>query len=78
MQDKPARIGDDDPRNGASSLQKFDGEDLGVGVRIASQKKQQAEWADRQCAEKKAIQVCLCPLRVCPLVRVMDVLSSLH
>ena len=26
----PARIGDSDPRLGASSLQKFDGEDLGA------------------------------------------------
>lgn len=28
--DSPARIGDEDPRLGVSSLQKFDGEDLSV------------------------------------------------
>lgn len=28
--DAPARVGDDDQRNGPSSLQKFDGEDLTV------------------------------------------------
>lgn len=28
--DDPARVGDDDPRLGASSMQRFDGEDLSV------------------------------------------------
>jgi hypothetical protein len=34
--DKPARVHDDDPRCGISSMQKFDGEDLNSKVRLIS------------------------------------------
>jgi len=35
--DKPARIGDNDPRCGVSSLQMFEGEDLGMAERVKQQ-----------------------------------------
>jgi len=31
--DRPARVGDDDPRCGPASMQRFDGEDLSVSSR---------------------------------------------
>lgn len=34
--DRPARVSDDDPRCGAASLQKFEGEDLNSKVRLNS------------------------------------------
>ncbi|GET86587.1 flagellar protofilament ribbon protein-like protein [Leishmania tarentolae] len=50
----PARVGDDDPRNGPSSLQKFEGEDLDYAARKAAQQRQQRQWAQQQVNEKLA------------------------
>ena len=46
----PPRVGDFDPRCGASSLQIFAGEDLKKGDRIKMQEIQMRDW----CAQKKA------------------------
>lgn len=51
--DKPARVSDDDPRCGISSLQKFDGEDLNSKARTQYQKEQLREWAEQQMREKR-------------------------
>ena len=51
--DKPARVSDDDPRCGISSLQKFDGEDLNNKARTKFQNEQLREWANQQAREKK-------------------------
>ena len=53
----PARVGDDDARIGASSLQRFDGEDLAAGERRRTQLAQQHHWCEKQAAEKKAAQL---------------------
>lgn len=37
MKDRPARVGDNDPRCGVSSLQLFEGEDLGKQQRVKQQ-----------------------------------------
>ncbi|KAG5485040.1 hypothetical protein LSCM1_07120 [Leishmania martiniquensis] len=50
----PARVGDNDPRNGPSSLQKFEGEDLDFAARRAAQQRQQRQWAQQQVNEKLA------------------------
>lgn len=50
--DIPARVGDDDPRLGVSSLQKFEGEDLDSKARRAAQAEQQRRWAEAQTDEK--------------------------
>lgn len=50
----PARVGDEDPRNGASSLQRFEGEDLDARARRAAQQLQQHSWAQQQVEEKLA------------------------
>ena len=50
----PARLGDDDPRCGASGLQKFSGEDLRAGERRKAQLAQAAAWHEAQAAEKAA------------------------
>ncbi|KPI86942.1 flagellar protofilament ribbon protein-like protein [Leptomonas seymouri] len=50
----PARVGDEDPRNGPSSMQKFEGEDLDYAARRAAQQRQQREWAQQQENEKLA------------------------
>lgn len=50
----PARVGDEDPRNGPSSMQKFEGEDLDFAARRAAQQRQQREWAQQQTNEKLA------------------------
>ncbi|WIA12984.1 hypothetical protein OEZ85_006596 [Tetradesmus obliquus] len=52
-QELPARLGDDDPRCGPASLQKFAGEDLTVGERTAAQMEQCKAWWDEQTAAKK-------------------------
>lgn len=52
--DLPARVGDEDPRNGPSSLQKFEGEDLDYKARRAAQQLQQRSWAQQQVNEKLA------------------------
>ena len=51
--DKPARVSDDDPRCGISSLQKFDGEDLNSKARNKFQQEQLREWTTQQAREKK-------------------------
>lgn len=50
----PARVGDEDPRAGVSSLQMFDGEDLKAGERRKMQMAQQAAWVAQQTEEKLA------------------------
>jgi hypothetical protein len=50
--DLPARVSDADPRNGASGLQKFEGEDLDQPNRKALQQEQQRKWAQQQVDEK--------------------------
>lgn len=49
--DKPARVSDDDPRCGISSLQKFLGEDLNSDERKKLQQAQLREWSEQQSAE---------------------------
>ncbi|KAG2499975.1 hypothetical protein HYH03_002260 [Edaphochlamys debaryana] len=51
----PARVGDDDVRLGASSLQKFDGEDLSAGDRKKAQIEQNVDWWAEQTAIKEAL-----------------------
>ena len=51
---RPARLGDDDPRAGASGMQKFDGEDLDAGARRMALTEQAAAWYAAQTAEKRA------------------------
>merc|ERR1711976_1145797 len=51
--DKPARVTDDDPRCGISSLQKFDGEDLNNKARTKFQNEQLREWSASQAREKE-------------------------
>lgn len=51
--DKPARVSDDDPRCGISSIQKFDGEDLNNKARSKFQQEQLREWAEQQKKEKE-------------------------
>lgn len=50
--DKPARVHDDDPRCGISSLQKFDGEDLNSKARKKFQNEQARKWHEAQMREK--------------------------
>jgi hypothetical protein len=50
--DVPARISDNDPRIGISSLQRFEGEDLAVKKRDALQKEQMRIWTQEQLYEK--------------------------
>ncbi|XP_069141475.1 RIB43A-like with coiled-coils protein 2 [Argopecten irradians] len=50
--DKPARVSDDDPRCGISSLQKFEGEDLNNKARRNYQQEQLREWSTQQSEEK--------------------------
>jgi len=51
--DKPARVSDDDPRCGISSMQKFDGEDLNNKARNKFQGEQLREWSEQQKREKE-------------------------
>jgi len=50
--DKPARVSDDDPRCGVSSMQKFLGEDLNEDARKKLQQEQNREWIKQQMNEK--------------------------
>ncbi|KAG4088758.1 RIB43A-domain-containing protein [Neocallimastix lanati (nom. inval.)] len=52
FKDKPARIGDDDPRKSVSGAQFFGGEDLTEKDRVKRQKEQMRVWALEQMAEK--------------------------
>ncbi|XP_060606493.1 RIB43A-like with coiled-coils protein 2 [Ruditapes philippinarum] len=51
--DKPARVSDDDPRCGISSIQKFDGEDLNSKARSKYQQEQLREWSIEQQRERE-------------------------
>lgn len=51
--DIPARVGDDDARLGASSLQRFDGEDLERDDRVRKQRTQQRDWVVAQVTERE-------------------------
>lgn len=53
LKDKPARVSDDDPRCGISSIQKFDGEDLSEEARKKLMQEQIREWTKKQSEEKK-------------------------
>lgn len=50
--DLPARIDDEDPRCGVSSLQKFSGEDLTARDRAKMQSQQMRNWSNQQVTEK--------------------------
>jgi len=52
LKDKPARVSDDDPRCGISSLQMFLGEDLNDKGRKKLQQEQTREWYKQQMMEK--------------------------
>jgi hypothetical protein len=56
--DQPARIGDDDPRCGPASIQKFDGEAIEYDRTVNKKTYQdlQKSWLLEQMAEKQAIQ----------------------
>lgn len=54
--DVPARIGDDDPRCGPASIQKFGGEDLMKRQREKQQQKAQASWVEQQIFEKTMVK----------------------
>ena len=55
--DQPARVGDFDPRCGASSMQIFGGEDLRKGDRVKMQQMQLSDWTAQQLNEKNAQRV---------------------
>eukprot|EP00002_Diphylleia_rotans_P012276 TRINITY_DN2401_c0_g2_i1.p1 TRINITY_DN2401_c0_g2~~TRINITY_DN2401_c0_g2_i1.p1 ORF type:complete len:382 (+),score=105.58 TRINITY_DN2401_c0_g2_i1:120-1265(+) len=48
----PARVSDDDPRLGPSSVQKFSGEDIQKSERVKSQRDQVRVWIEEQTKEK--------------------------
>ena len=54
--DIPARIGDEDPRCGPSSLQKFAGEDLSRKDRVKAQNDQMKNWTRQQIEERAAMK----------------------
>eukprot|EP00238_Polyblepharides_amylifera_P007307 CAMPEP_0196584208 /NCGR_PEP_ID=MMETSP1081-20130531/46189_1 /TAXON_ID=36882 /ORGANISM="Pyramimonas amylifera, Strain CCMP720" /LENGTH=361 /DNA_ID=CAMNT_0041905341 /DNA_START=71 /DNA_END=1156 /DNA_ORIENTATION=- len=51
----PARMGDEDPRLGISSVQQFGGEDLQAGERKKLQMDQQKSWCEQQNEERRQI-----------------------
>ncbi|XP_078488172.1 protofilament ribbon protein [Ciona intestinalis] len=51
--DTPARVTDDDPRCGVSSMQKFEGEDLNFKARRSLQNEQLREWSLKQKKDKE-------------------------
>jgi len=55
--DRPARVSDDDPRCGISSLQKFDGEDLNSKARGKFMEEQRRLWAEQQLRERRQVDV---------------------
>jgi len=57
--DKPARVSDDDPRCGISSMQKFLGEDLNDVERKKLQQAQLRAWSEQQSAER-ALEAAKC------------------
>jgi len=55
--DVPARLGDDDPRMGPASMQKFNGEDLLRDERLRQQKHAMCDTLQQQVFEKKMLGV---------------------
>jgi len=55
--DRPARVSDDDPRCGISSLQKFDGEDLNNKARSKFMEEQRRLWAEQQLRERRQVLI---------------------
>lgn len=55
--DKPARVSDDDPRCGISSIQKFEGEDLNSKARNKYQQEQLREWSLEQQREREQARI---------------------
>eukprot|EP00759_Apiculatamorpha_spiralis_P055134 PhF_6_TR7289/c0_g1_i1/m.10897 len=53
LHELPARVGDDDIRNGPASLQKFEGEDLDAACRKQVQAQQMRKWAQEQIDERE-------------------------
>lgn len=51
--DCPARVSDDDPRCGISSMQRFDGEDLNTKARAKYQAEQRRQWVEQQMRERQ-------------------------
>lgn len=51
--DMPARVSDDDPRCGAASLQRFQGEDLNSLARAQYQREQMREWSRLQQEDQR-------------------------
>eukprot|EP00761_Pharyngomonas_kirbyi_P013162 gb/GECH01013189.1/.p1 GENE.gb/GECH01013189.1/~~gb/GECH01013189.1/.p1 ORF type:complete len:378 (+),score=163.47 gb/GECH01013189.1/:1-1134(+) len=49
----PARISDDDPRLGPSTVQKLEGEDLSMNERSVAQQRQLSRWLRQQNRERK-------------------------
>lgn len=47
--DRPARLGDYDPKCGASTAQQFEGEDLGAKKRAGFQQEQMRVWTQGIC-----------------------------
>jgi hypothetical protein len=56
QKDLPARISDLDPRIGVSSVQRFEGEDLGASTREKLQKEQMRIWTEEQIYEKNRLK----------------------
>ncbi|XP_060678396.1 RIB43A-like with coiled-coils protein 1 [Hemiscyllium ocellatum] len=54
--DKPARVSDDDPRCGPSSLQKFEGEDLNEKARRKLQQQEARKWLTAQKLERQRLE----------------------
>mmetsp|Transcript_8181 Transcript_8181/g.19564 ORF Transcript_8181/g.19564 Transcript_8181/m.19564 type:complete len:360 (+) Transcript_8181:91-1170(+) len=54
--DRPARVGDDDPRCGVSSMQKFDGEDLDHDAREEAKKQYMAQTLQQQMEERRRME----------------------
>eukprot|EP01007_Sphenomonas_quadrangularis_P002434 NODE_391_length_1550_cov_180.762159_g284_i0.p1 GENE.NODE_391_length_1550_cov_180.762159_g284_i0~~NODE_391_length_1550_cov_180.762159_g284_i0.p1 ORF type:complete len:368 (-),score=85.18 NODE_391_length_1550_cov_180.762159_g284_i0:308-1411(-) len=52
IDDLPPRIGDEDPRCGAASMQMFDGEDLSASERRRAQADQLKRWVQQQVDER--------------------------
>jgi hypothetical protein len=53
LKDKPARVGDEDPRCGVSGMQRFEGEDLQERDRLKMQKDQMKVWTKEQMYERE-------------------------
>lgn len=49
----PARVNDNDPRCGISSMQRFDGEDLNSKARAKYQAEQRRQWVEQQIHERQ-------------------------